>query len=750
MRYDYSGYLKTILHAPDSRIRDSLDHIEIGANEFEQWQLIDDPRDREWQHIPAGKQRTGEGTLLEGHFEDVRRIDNISEDDPSIWVAMSSRKWEHGCFPIDLNRYPIMEITYRCRTPKARPAWQWSYPGGQHFDGLQPTREWRRIARRVQYFGFPQRLDSLTIRLYSTARSTQSMEVQSIRFRAMSPGEAEACQKHEAMLNRLGPAKHYPLLDAFFPMGVYAHVGTAKRLAEIMDISFRDYWRLAMEDIARHHHNCIVLQEMEQLTTSEWRQYLSMAECYGLRVVAMFDWPTRDFEVRGPSLVETFIRPFADSPAMLGWMIANEPPDHSFEAHIEARQLIEQADPNHPLTVMMRDPNAIPLFAPFMAASGMSHFKSHAAWDIGPMLRAHRPLIKGQQTWVTTPGFVYATDTPEWSTCPEIRLMLNQSFSNGAKGWFVYGYHNDPIWIGGSCQRSLTGPFLTFSDVWSELGTRMERFTALAQLLIGTQPGGAPDFPVEIACREHPGAQRPQDVAPIEWYWLHGADYTLLYVLSNDVSEVTSVYLRVPSHFPKGLSIFDMTDFVRSRDWVPMERDRHLEMFPGQGQIMLIAEPHVCERLRDEAARRLLEDDLRQLEMDLSLARRYSAKLPHIQDLLRSQDALPPMDALATMKNARAELLNLHYATPVLAEARSQLIRGSALVCACDGTLCRLLGMGKVDAAHELGLRLLPLTRDLSNQRLALRHGRAATIMDDCVRVADEALRLLHEIRTLT
>ncbi len=35
MRYDYSGYLKTILHAPDSRIRDSLDHIEIGANEFE-------------------------------------------------------------------------------------------------------------------------------------------------------------------------------------------------------------------------------------------------------------------------------------------------------------------------------------------------------------------------------------------------------------------------------------------------------------------------------------------------------------------------------------------------------------------------------------------------------------------------------------------------------------------------------------------------------------------------------------------
>lgn len=749
MRYDYSGYLKTILHAPDDRIRDSLDHIEIGPDQLAQWQLADDPRDYEWGSIPANRARSGEGVLLEGHFEDVRRIDNVGEDDPSFWVALTSMRWDGGIFPVDLHRFPVMEITYRCLTPKARPAWQWGYPGGVHFDGLQPAREWRRIARKVQYFGFPDRLDSLTVRLYSTSRSAQSMEIQSIRFRALSPGEAEACRKQEAALEHVGPAARHPLLDEFFPMGVVAKVGTAKRLAEIMDISFRDYWRLAMEDIARHHHNSLLLEEMEQLTPMEWRQILAMAESYGLRVAAMFDWPLDDMSRRGPGLVATHIRPFADSPAMLAWLLTSEPPDHTFEAHIEAREMIARADPNHPLAAFMRDPNSFPLFAPFLAATGVSHFKSHAAWDLGPMLRAHLPRSRGQQVWVSAPGFVYATDTPEWNTCPEVRLMLNQAFSNGARGWFTYTYHNDPIWIGGSCQRSLTGSFLTFSDVWSELGTRMERFNALAALLLGASPGDPPEYAIEVRCQEHPGAKRPEHVPPIEWRWLHGPDYALFYVLSNDIAEVTTAYLDIPGHFPKGLATFDMTEFVRNREWVPVSWPRHLEMFPGQGQLILVAEPAVCERLRDEVARHLLQNDQRQIQLDLAIARRYGAEAPRARALLRTLGTRPVMEDLEQMAEVRAELLNLHYDTPALAGARSLLIRVSALVCACDGTLCRLLGMGKVDAAHELGLRLLPLTRDLSNLRLSLRHGNGAAILPDCERLAAETARLMHEIRAL-
>ena len=70
--------------------------------------------------------------------------------------------------------------------------------------------------------------------------------------------------------------------------------------------------------------------------------------------------------------------------------------------------------------------------------------------------------------------------------------------------------------------------------------------------------------------------------------------------VSNELTEVTTVYIDVPCGLPEGLEVFDMTDFVRSRSWVPVAWKRHLEMFPGQGQIMLVAPRDVCERLRTQ------------------------------------------------------------------------------------------------------------------------------------------------------
>lgn len=750
MKYEYSGYLKSILHAPDPKLRENLPHLRFGIEDLADWQLVDDENEKEWQHIPARREQTPEGVILQGNFEDVRHIDNLNEDDPSFWVAISSRLQRDERFPISLDEFPIIEITYRCLSAHARPAWIGKYEGGQQFDGLQPTREWRTIARRVQHFTFPSHFTSITFRLYSTARSTEAFEVQEVRFRAMSPVERAAVTRHETALKKETLTKSYPLLNEFMPFGVFMKAGSAKRLAATMEISFRDYWRLALEDIARHHHNVVALEEMNQLSEGEWRELLGLAEAVGVRILAIHHWPLENFGRQGKELVAKQIAPYADNPAILGWMIHGEPPDHTFQAHLQARKMIEQADPNHPLTVIMRDANAFPLFAPFFPAMGISHFKSKSAWNLGKLVQTHYPLAKGQQFWVIAPAFVYATDTPDWYTCPEIRLMLNYAFANGARGWFAFSYHNDPVWLGGNAERSLTGPFLTFSDLWSELGHRMERFAGLAPLFLNAQPVEGGEEYIKATYELHPRAKIPEDRPALQVYHLQGPDYRLVYLVSTDISEVTPVNVVIDESRLRGLEVYDVTDFVRSRSWHPTERSRHIEMFPGQGHVLLIAEPGAAEFWRGQIIERLMEDDRRQISLDLGLARRYDLDISEVQQLMQTVGMGEHMEDLRKMQAARDQLLNLVYGAPAIIEPRSKIIEASSIVCACDGALCRLMNMGRIDMARELGLKVPPLTRDMSHLRLKLRRGKGREMLADCEELAARAHKVLTEIRAAT
>ena len=750
MRYEYSGYLKTFMDAPDPKRWDSLDSVEFTAEDLAAWELVDDDADKEWQHIPAGVERRGDTVQLWGHFEEVRRIDNLDHDDPSFWVPLSSMKIDDARFPIDVTKYPIVEMTYRCVTPMARPAWQWHYPGGVCFDGLKPSRTWRTIVRSVCHSGFPERVDAVTFRLYATERNRETLELRSLRFRAPSPEEAKACRKHETTLSKMPAPKHYPVLDDFMPVGVCMKAGSAKRLAKTMDISFDDYWRLTFEDVARHNHNTIALEELDQLTKNEWKKVLGLADTFSIRLVGMYDWPMDTFNKRTRGLIDRHIVPHKDRSTILGWRLRSEPPEHTFQAHLEARRYMEEAVPGQPLVALMRSPNSFPRFAPHFAASGMAHFQSGVSRQLGELVRTHLRLSRGQQFWVVAPAFVYATETPEWNTCPEMRLMLNLALANGARGWFTFAYHNDPIWLDGHCQRSLTGPFLTFSDLWAELGNRMERFQVLAPLFLGASPTAALKRKVSITYKRHPQGKCPKKVPAIECYWLRGEDYTLLYVVSQDIGQVTPVYFKVAKRLPGRQEIYDMTDFVRSRQWTPMERQRHLEMFPGQGQVLLIAAPEVCERWRGVCAQRILEADRRCMGIDLGLARRYNLDLTETEATLDENATGDGPEELAAMLRHREQLVNTIYAAPNLVEPRSKIIQASAAICGCDGALCRLLGAGKVDLAHEKGLHVLPLAREMAQLRLHLRAGRGVEILPECTDLAQRTLSLLTEIRNLS
>ena len=305
----------------------------------------------------------------------------------------------------------------------------------------------------------PAQITGLTLRLYSVARSVQEWEIASIRFRALTPTESEALAADATRLAepRMAP-KRYPLLDKFVPLGVWVDAAAGREMSRLMEIPFRDYWRLAMEDIARGHHNCMMVENVRELSETETTELLGLATSFGLRVVPILNWTGEMIMSRGEDLVNKYVRPHAESDALLAWVLESEPPEHSFAAHIKAKELFENTDELHPLISLTRDPNSLALFAPHFPVSGISYFKSGDPWQLGDSVRTHLPLAKGQQFWVTAPAYIYATGTPRWSTCPEARLMINHAFGSGARGWFSFCYHNVPIWHSGPFKRSLSGP----------------------------------------------------------------------------------------------------------------------------------------------------------------------------------------------------------------------------------------------------------------------------------------------------
>lgn len=327
--------------------------------------------------------------------------------------------------------------------------------------------------------------------------------------------------------------------------------------------------------------------------------------------------------------------------------------------------------------------------------------------------------------------------------------MVNLAFAHGAKGWFACGYHNDPIWIRGSCKRSLTGPFLTFSDLWSELGQRMAEFSALAPLFLQAAPADAlrPWFQAKGVA--HARSLLPTGMPPITQARLQGPDFDLHCVVGNDTREMTTLYIEVLDSVPAGLEFYDLSEFLRTRRWAPMERRRHIEMFPGQFQFVLAAPPNVCTRWRDITAQGLIAADRCEMTFDLVLLRAYGVDVGPVEAVLARMGRGAIMDDLATMRRARDMVFDRVYDTPALCETRSKIIEANAVVCACDGALCRLMRHGNEERVRQLGLKVIPFARQFTNMRLELRRGRGAAILEPCKQLVERSRQVLAEIRAL-
>lgn len=722
--------------------------ITIDARTLAEWPLSDDPAEKAWRDVAARTETGSRGLVLVGDFSGIRRIDNLDEERPGFWAPLSSlQEGPSGVFPLDTAQFPILEITYKSLSSRSHAELACFYSGGECVHRLDHASDWTTAAVLLHHRGFPASVTGVAVRLYAHKRTEESIEIESLRFREMSAAEAGAWETTCAAEARRKVSTGAPPPADFLPFGVFLNAATAHKLADLMEISFSDYWRLALEDIARHHHNCVVVEKAEALGREHGKELETLAQSFNIKVVPLFGMPLNSPDRLWKRLADTLVKDFATSRDVLAWGVGEAPDESDMDQWRRFCNAFRHADTTHPLTTPFLHPGTLPAFSACMDVNWFHFFKSGCPWKIGGAVRAHLPVGEGKALWVTAPAFVGASGAPEWSSGPEMRLMLNQALANGARGFFTYAYHNAPLWDGGHCERSLTGPFLTFSDLWAELGNRVERFTAMAPLFLNAVPNdGEPPFRLGLTSRANPRSRVPKDMPLVQVLWMRSADYHLCYLVSNDADQSVSVNLEFPAFLPDGMEIFDVTAFVRSRIWTPAERIRHLEMFPGQGQLLLVGTPEGCSHWRDVIAERILEEDRRQVLVDLDLARKYRLDVGEIESTILEAPPGAPLETLLHVHAARDRLTNLIYGTPTLTEARSLLIKASSIICGCDEALSALYGAGRKDSAHELGIKVEPLAKNLTQLRLRLRRGYGTSVARSCGDLVAKGTAVLHEI----
>ena len=742
MAYRAIGILKHLRAKLNRPPESSTERIRFDAEALRGWQPGDDAAEPEWKAV-QGRIRPAENAIrLSAHFENVRRIDIIDRSEPRFWFAVSSPARQP--LAIDVTRYAVLEVEARNVDLRGLFKVACFYPGGEFLFTLPLDSDWHTFAMLVGP-GFPGQVDAVSLRCYGAWRETGTVEVRAVAFRAL---EDEEQRQLETVTTLCAPPQEVPppvLPEGFFPFGVFMDAEASLRLGDIMDISFHDYWRLALEDIARHHCNCVVLENAEKMGPELGAQLVEQARGYDIRLIPSFaSLPDPDAPEAG-SRIEYLTGAFRNHPVIAAWAAGRLPEDDVCAWWQGNRRIFRELGVTQPLLCYSEHPGNVELLSRSTPVMWFHFFKSGVPWDAGKAVAVHERQKGTRALWFTVPAFTRASGAPEWCGCPGMRLMLNLALANGVDGWFTHAYHHVPSWLQGPLERSLTGPFQTFSDLWTELGNRLERLTSLAPVFQAVRPADTPLAGFSVEARKHAQSTLRTDISPVSVFWLAGEDIRLCHVVNNDLMQVTSVTLYFPEDLGPDAAVYDLTHFVRNRVWNPVRSPRRLEMFPGQGQVFLFATRDAAAHWRDQIAAQILAADQRQVLVDLDLARQYITNLEETEEALTGMSVNPLAD-LVRVHTAREKLINMIYGCPDLYETRSALIEASSLLCACDEALARLHASGRTEAAHDFGMRALPYARQLTGYRLLLRRGEGRTILKDCRQLIQSIYSLLTDI----
>src|SRR5690606_35822550 len=112
-------------------------------------------------------------------------------------------------------------------------------------------------------------------------------------------------------------------------------------------------------------------------------------------------------------------------------------------------------------------------------------------------------------------------------------------------------------------------------------------FDLLTPLLLACKPEGSLKKWYVTTITSETDTVFPDEIGPVGVFRMRNDNFQLIFVVNNDVAKMAGFNLHIPSNALTGQEIYDFSDFIASNSWQPMERKRHLEMFPGQMKVLM-------------------------------------------------------------------------------------------------------------------------------------------------------------------
>jgi hypothetical protein len=257
------------------------------------------------------------------------------------------------------------------------------------------------------------------------------------------------------------------LFEPFFPIGVWPDA--------------RELNRANQDDLRAHGLNTLILDLPEQRDDPAWAQ-LQNKNDFGL--------------IGAPraALDRAQLTAFADSPVLMGWLIADQPETAKKDsADLSANSMIYRQSSKLPIFLNLSAYRSLTQYAPIGDVIGVSHFAidapaanstgSHALEEVLTYTLAARDAAAPNPLWAWAQGMCSSDWQKDakacWNRLPtlsELRAQLYLHLIAGAKGVFWANYRAAYV--------------AAAPGQWSEIGQQDRVLQALSSLLLYGEPAG--------------------------------------------------------------------------------------------------------------------------------------------------------------------------------------------------------------------------------------------------------------------
>lgn len=550
-------------------------------------------------------------------------------------------------------------------------------------------------------------------------------ELDYIRIRGFTDEEA-AREKNVVAAFTGFPRERWRGFDTFFPFGVY---GTGYLRSDF------EYWGGDYEGayglFARYRFNLVAANDEVELGRyggqtgepglnqyiEEMQRHVRWAADMGIKLTAdvrrMMD--TRDpydgYEPLLP-LTRRLAVAFPDDSVVVGWKLADEPgADRILNYGMMIRALLE-ADPlKRPDLIVFNNVGAYMTYAPYSQLGYWDHYPGHDPWAVRETARTYRAAAAGKPVWAVLQAFESrppANGVYERTSDAETRMMAYLALAEGAKGliwfngWSASGRDEGMITRTGRPQGGWMTTLCDLSRLLVPIGRRLLPTTAAELARRRSFKKGdvrvrsyefaasaAAERTLRIEMNDYAvplTLTRPVDGKVLEVSVLRHTTrpHLFLVFVNEDLENSRRADVTLPDAFAAtGLGVYDLHR-IDGRDLLA-DNTFHVDTLAGgDGRIYLVADAATYAELAAAIRCDRAREDVRVLQPDLTVARRWGLPLAAVDaavaacraaaDRAAADDAAAlAVEARRALEQALAQDSEFHVCRRLLEEVACEL-----------------------------------------------------------------------------